>query len=263
MSDEQEWEDAGSMEATGHAGPWPAFVDLFAATTLVLLVFFVVIAYRYIGDVGDAVRVNDLIAQLEQMEKGGQFDVQKQGPDVLLILEERVTFGTSRSELLDPARGTLRDVIGVLREDRFKGLIREIEILGHADRRGDPVENWRLSANRAVSVADFLIRDVRENPCTIIASGRGAYFPRDSSLNVDALPPAARAAAYSRDRRVEILLHPAVTRDRALGRSGCLRGLRATSPVPPAPVAPPVRPRISPDTSAAAAASVTTPRDSA
>lgn len=225
MSDEQEWEDAGSIEASGHAGPWPAFVDLFAATTLVLLVFFVVMAYRYIGDVDVGVRVNELVERLEELERStGQFEVQRQGADVLLILEEQVTFNTGEATLLPSAHPTLRRVLGLVRGAEFDSLIREIEILGHADRRGDPVKNWRLSAERAVSVGDFLVQSLGENPCTIIASGRGAYFPRDSTVDVDALPPAARAAAYSRDRRVEILLHPAVTRDRALGRSGCLRG---------------------------------------
>jgi outer membrane protein OmpA-like peptidoglycan-associated protein len=231
MSDEQEWEDAGSLEAGGHAGPWPAFVDLFAATTLVLLVFFVVIAYRYIGDVGDAVRVGELIQQLRQMERaGGQFEVRQQGPDVLLILEERVTFKTGQAILLDPARETLRDVATLLRREQFQGLVREIEILGHADRRGDPVANWRLSAERAVSVADFLVHSVSANPCTIIASGRGAYFPRDTALDVGGLSPQQRVAAFARDRRVEIVLHPAVTRDRAAGRTGCLRALPETAP---------------------------------
>jgi outer membrane protein OmpA-like peptidoglycan-associated protein len=226
MSDQSEWEDAGSMEAGGHVGPWPAFVDLFAATTLVLLVFFVVIAYRYIGEVGDAVKVRQLVATLEEMKRsGGQFEVQKQGADVLLILEERVTFQTGQAVLLEPAKETLREVVTILRRDKFKGLVREIEILGHADRRGDPVSNWRLSANRAVSVADFLVHSVGSNPCTIIASGRGAYFPRDTVVNIRALPPAQRQAEYARDRRVEIVLHPAVARDRETGRSGCLRSV--------------------------------------
>jgi outer membrane protein OmpA-like peptidoglycan-associated protein len=246
MSDEQEWEDAGSLEAGGHAGPWPAFVDLFAATTLVMLVFFVVIAFRYIGDVSIGVRIDQLERRLKALESsGGQFEVKREGAVVLLILEEQVTFKTGEATLLPSAHPTLRRVLSLVRGAEFDTLIREVEILGHADRRGDPVSNWRLSAERAVSVADFLVRSLGENPCTIIASGRGAYFPRVPGLRVDTLPAPARASAYARDRRVEIVLHPVVNRDRLVGRAGCLRGLPAARAVPPP--ARPALPRVVPD----------------
>lgn len=221
-AEEGEWEDAGAIDAEGHGGPWPAFVDLFAATTLILLVFFAVIAYRYVDDVGGAVRVRQLYAKLQAMEsRNGQFDVQQHGPDVLLVLEERVSFKTGQAALLDPARQTLRQVVGLLEEPQFTGLIREIEVLGHADRRGDAFKNWLLSANRAVSVSQFLVDSLGTNPCVVIASGRGAFFPRDTTVRPERLRGRAQLEAYARDRRVEILLHPAVGRKQAVGRAGC------------------------------------------
>jgi outer membrane protein OmpA-like peptidoglycan-associated protein len=224
FTEQDEWEDAGSLESDGHVGPWPAFVDLFAATTLVLLVFFVVIASRYIGEVGDVVRVQQLYDQMEQLQEQGRgFTVEKQGADVLLVLEERVTFHTNDADLLPPAREVLRQVADLLQRKQFNGLVREIEILGHADRRGDAFRNWQLSANRAVSVAQFLVDSIKVSPCTVIASGRGAYFPRDSALRPEILSGREQLEAYARDRRVEVLLHPVVAKDRSVGRSGCRR----------------------------------------
>jgi outer membrane protein OmpA-like peptidoglycan-associated protein len=223
--EEGEWEDAGAIDSEGHGGPWPAFVDLFAATTLILLVFFAVIAYRYVDDVGDTVRVRQLYDQLQGMEaRSGQFAVQQQGPDVLLVLEERVSFQTGQAALLDPARHTLRQVLHLLDEREFEGLIREIEVLGHADRRGNAFKNWLLSANRAVSVSQFLVDSLGLSPCIVIASGRGAYFPRDTTVRPESLRGQAQLDAYARDRRVEILLHPAVGREKAVGRRGCREG---------------------------------------
>jgi outer membrane protein OmpA-like peptidoglycan-associated protein len=219
--DHTRWDDSDSVDP-GAVGPWPGFVDLFAATSLVFLVFFVVIAARYVGEVGDVVRVRNLIHQLAELESSaGSFVVQQQGPDVLLILEESVTFETGRATLLPTVRGTLAAVVRLLQRDTFRGLVREVEILGHADPRGNSFANWGLSAERAVAVAQFLVDSLRVNPCIILASGLGSYFPRDSTANADLLPLSQRDAFYARDRRVEILLHPAVAKARSARRVGC------------------------------------------
>jgi outer membrane protein OmpA-like peptidoglycan-associated protein len=219
--EEHEWGDE-TAGVDSHVGPWPAFVDLFAATSLVFLVFFIVVSYRYVGEAGSGVKVRQLYDVLSQLEKKNhQFVVQQQGADVLLILEERVTFRTGEAILLPEARGVLSKLVEILQGREFAGLIREIEILGHADRRGNAFSNWQLSAERAVSVAQFLVESKRISPCIVTASGRGAYFPRDSATRPDTLSLAARSAAYASDRRVEILLRPTVTREKSAGRSGC------------------------------------------
>jgi outer membrane protein OmpA-like peptidoglycan-associated protein len=143
---------------------------------------------------------------------------------VLIILEEAVTFPVNEwrlSTLQPPAKRTLRSVDSLLRAPEFAGLVREVEILGNADRRGDSFENWRLSAHRAVTVAEFMVDSLERNPCEIVPSGRGAFYPRDTTLNPDTLPPAARLAAYARDRRIEVLLHPVVAGEASPARHGC------------------------------------------
>ena len=218
-----DWGDGGGGPEADHGGPWPAFVDLFAATALVLLVFFVAIAFLYIRDTRDSSKAALLYKELGKLRgSGNRFKVSQQGVDVLLILEEGFSFAQDSSTLLDPARETLREVFHVLSEPGLKKLVRETEVLGHADRSGVRFKNWQLSAQRAVSVAQFLVDSLHINPCSIVAAGRGAYFPRDSTAKPYSLKPKERAAEFARDRRVEIVLHPSVPRDQSLGRSGCL-----------------------------------------
>ena len=223
MTDEVGWEEV-TLEERDHAGPWPAFVDLFAATSLVVLVLFIVIASRYVRQTGDTVRVRELYEQLKRVEQGNRFIVREQKPDVLVILEEAVTFPVREwqlTELKDPAKQTLRSIDSLLKAPQFAGLVREIEILGHADRRGDAFDNWRLSAHRAVTVAEFMVDSLQRDPCAIVPAGRGAFYPRDPSVDPDKLAPTAREAAFARDRRIEVLLHPVVAGDPGLSHQQC------------------------------------------
>lgn len=221
-------DDWGEFDQPGHAGetgPWPAFVDLFAATALILLVFFVVIAARYVEEQGVAVRMGQLLNALDSVQQRsphGGFTVQEQKPDVLIILEEKVTFRTNEWTLLEPAKETLGRVHGIIHSKQFGGLIREIEIVGHADRRGSPALNWQLSTNRAMTVARYFIETLHDDPCIIVPSGRGAFFPRNPTILPDTLAPAKRDSVYASDRRIEVLLHPTVGNARAAGRAGCL-----------------------------------------
>lgn len=221
--EEAGWEEI-SLDDRDHAGPWPAFMDLFVATSLIVLVLFIVIAFRYVKQTGDIVRVHELYAELKKVEQGNRFSVQERKPDVLIILEEAVTFPKDKWELVtlqEPAKQTLRSIDSLLRRPEFRGLVREVEIFGHADRRGDRFNNWRLSANRAVTVAEYMVRVLGRRPCEIVPSGRGAFYPRDTILNPDTLPRGARDAAYARDRRIEVLLHPVVAGEDSASRQGC------------------------------------------
>jgi len=219
--------ESGDLGDSGHVGPWPAFVDLFAATSLVFLVFFTIIAFRYVVEVGDGVRVKQLFERLKELEKGRSgFTVRRDGPDVLVTLEEHVAFPSGESTigtLKDSARKALRDVYRLVDADtsKFKGLIREIDILGHADPRGDALKNWQLSSDRAVSVAKFYV-DLGGDPCRIVPSGHGAYFPRDPTINPDTIrDPKRFAGVMASDRRIEVLLRPAMARREPAGRKRC------------------------------------------
>src|SRR5215210_945121 len=92
----------GAVTEEDHIGPWPAFVDLFAATSLIMLVFFAVIGFLYIREKGIGVRPEPLIKELQSLPRYGKtFTVGRVGPDVLITLEEAVTFPRNRSGLAD------------------------------------------------------------------------------------------------------------------------------------------------------------------
>ncbi|HET7463731.1 MAG TPA: OmpA family protein [Longimicrobium sp.] len=221
-------------EESPQAGPWPAFVDLFAATSLVLLVFFAVLATRYLRlEADDRVvrtQVDSLYSTLQGMARDtGRFTVSRQGLDVLIVLEENVSFPRSHaslSEMKEEGRNRLRTIGGLVHGPMFKDLIHEVEVIGHADstqyhaRRGEsPARtNWELSSARAAAVAQFLVDSLGFDPCQIISSGRGEYYPRDRSTPGAAAAPGEDPLAP--DRRVEILLHSRIG-DTSQMRPGC------------------------------------------
>ncbi|MDB4912399.1 MAG: flagellar motor protein MotB [Gemmatimonadetes bacterium] len=229
---------------SGHVGPWPAFVDLFAASTLILLVFFLVMSFVFLKSRGNGVQIQQLKKELEALAQRDHqsFQVLQEGTDVLIVMEEKVTFPQNQSSLdslrID-AREALRN-IGCLIFDkeaaitqtcprvasptiagRFESLIREVEVVGHADRwkfrAGAGQTNWGLSAARAVTVAQFLVDSVGLNPCIIVPSGRGEFFPRDPRHQATS----SRDTLNALDRRIELLLHPKVVGHADAGRPGC------------------------------------------
>ncbi|HKG92623.1 MAG TPA: OmpA family protein [Gemmatimonadaceae bacterium] len=209
-----------------HIGPWPAFVDLFAATTLIMLVFFAVIGFLYIREKSIGVRTQQLKKALQGVaDRQKTFSVQQVGADVLIILEERVTFPLSQSSPLKPEGQRALRAIGDTLKAGLLDSIAGIEIVGHADpspyAAGSGLTNWGISASRAATVAKFLVDSVRLDGCLLIPSGRGEYYPRDTAR-------AARARTPNEsDRRIELLLHPVVTGAPSRGRRPGCRPIRA------------------------------------
>jgi flagellar motor protein MotB len=211
-----QWESPEPSGHEEHGGPWPALADLFVAATMILLLFFVVIVAGFVQSVSGGNRVRELYRQLDSLaRKERTFSVKQVDQDVLIVFEEQVTFRQgeySLDSLKESAKGTLREISKKVTEDTaFRNLVKEIEVVGHADPKRYTrfgLTNWGLSAARAATVAQFLVDTVGVNPCMIISSGRGEYYPRDPGADTSAQSGPARDFAYSRDRRIEILLHP-------------------------------------------------------
>lgn len=215
----------GHLSFGDHGGPWPALADLFAATSLIMLVFFAVMAFGYVQASGKGPEVDRLFSELDSLARREKtFSVEKVGVDVLVVLEENVTFPRNRSGLADlkpEGRAALRSIGAVTREENFSRWIREIEVVGHADqtqfRKNSGLTNWGISTARAATVAEFMVDSVRLNPCHVIPSGRGEYFPRDTTAKM------RTDLTDARDRRIELLLHPIIPGNTSTGRPGCNR----------------------------------------
>lgn len=169
----------------GQIGPWPAFVDLFAGMSLVLLALCAVIARLHVQA---EQRVGELAAKLAPAEKPvsqadvmlhftklrdhlqelaqqtGAFKVvEDRNKNLLLILEADAAFQKDRfgiQNLRDTAKRALGEIARLLMQDSVRKYTARIEIVGHADKRLAPssqlMGNWQLSAARAATVAQYL-----------------------------------------------------------------------------------------------------------
>ncbi|UCG57432.1 MAG: OmpA family protein [Phycisphaerales bacterium] len=117
---------------------------------------------------------------------------------ITVTLPNKILFASGKATLKSATSAELDDIYSVLRQ-KYAG--KELDVVGHTDT--DPIkkspwkDNWELSAQRALSVARYLIkRGVPERQ--IQASGCGAARPIASN---------ATASGKARNRRVEIVVH--------------------------------------------------------
>ncbi|MCX5637202.1 MAG: OmpA family protein [Planctomycetota bacterium] len=152
--------------------------------------------------------IDELQKQIEVLKKspaeatgfGPGYDV-KFNPaagTITVTLPDALLFGSGKAELKKASIAELDHIQSVVRE-KYAG--RQIDVIGHTDT--DPIkkskwkDNWELSAQRALTVARYLIqRGVSENK--IRAVGCGESRPIASN---------ATAAGKTKNRRVEIVVH--------------------------------------------------------
>jgi flagellar motor protein MotB len=229
-------------EAEEHVA-WPAFVDLFSATTLLFIAFVGVFIYLLMAEVGEnATHRRAILDQLQKQSAGGRlFQVDTSDQQfVRIILRERATFpvGEYRWETLrDSGKVALNRISRVLKHSSLAPLYREVRVLGHSDQSpypGSDFSNWELSASRAAVVARYLVDVERVDACKVSATGRGPYYPTSRTAEAN--------------RRIEIQIVPGLSRGRA--PSGCNprgdRGSRRPAPAMEPSVVPSVVPSVAP-----------------
>lgn len=196
---------------------WPAFVDLFAATSLLFITLIGVFVYVAVVKQSELETTRRQIARrlAEVSQQGQLFGVDSTDPQfVRIVLRERATFPQGRFQwttLRDSGKTALKEIGEALKDEELRGLYREIRVLGHTDRVPfDNVgfTNWELSAARAAVVARYLVNWVQVDPCRVSATGRGPYFPVDTN-DLEA------------NRRIEIQIVPRPKRD-AEAADGCM-----------------------------------------
>lgn len=131
---------------------------------------------------------------MEQELSGTGVGVAREGDTLILRMPSDVTFSTASYTIDSSFYPVLDDVARVLREyDRSI-----VDIVGHADSRGEAAYNQTLSENRAASVAGYLINQgvMRER---LFVGGRGEMAPIASN-DTD--------QGRAMNRRVEIVIRP-------------------------------------------------------
>jgi outer membrane protein OmpA-like peptidoglycan-associated protein len=195
---------------------WPAFVDLFSATSLLFIAFVGVFIFLLLFQEGVAATNRDAILQhlTKRSQKGRLFEVDSSDQQfVRIVLKERATFdfGQYRWESLrDSGRVALRTIANVLADDKLQAMYREVRILGHSDQSpypGTAFSNWELSASRAAVVARFLVAQPGVDACKLSATGLGPYHP------IDVRQPEL-------NRRIEIQIVPSLAHNGAPQEGG-------------------------------------------
>jgi outer membrane protein OmpA-like peptidoglycan-associated protein len=197
-------------------GPWPAFADLLAATTLLFLILFAALAVPAMQRAGQAdaltstlVRIDTVLSRAAQ-EQG--VEVNRVGDYVLVRIPGEATFPLNRfemSELKPGGRAILTRLGEYLEANRLLDDIDQIQVVGHTSHEGSEERNWVLSASRAATVSLFLIQNVGIPACKVSALGRSRYYP--------AKPDAARGRSVVDpfDRRIELEIRPVLPSDSA------------------------------------------------
>jgi outer membrane protein OmpA-like peptidoglycan-associated protein len=207
-------------EIDGDVAVWPAFVDLLAATALVLVAFLAVVLVAV-----EAGRGGEIVTQKQALEEalrnselgfGSVYDLETS--DILLVqinLREDKTFPRGAyawESLHSDARRSLLSIGEALRDSLIDQAYREIRVVGHSDQDpypdSVPYSNWELSGSRAAVVARFLVEDVGLDPCRIRAIGLGPYYPKVRPEGPGTL---LTDQEKERNRRIELQFIPAAS----------------------------------------------------
>jgi outer membrane protein OmpA-like peptidoglycan-associated protein len=207
---ELERDDEAGPEA---GGPWPAFADLLAATTLLFLILFAAVAVPALHKAGEAEAAANTIRRIQRVISPAAQDsvsVLRVGDYLLVRIVGEATFPRDRYQLSDlkpEGKEILRRFGTLLRRDSVLPLIDQVQVVGHTSSEGSEERNWVLSTSRAATVSLFLIDSVRVPACRIAALGRSRYYPVD--------PRTARQsdAVNELDRRIELEIRPIIPSD--------------------------------------------------
>ncbi|UCD50699.1 MAG: OmpA family protein [Phycisphaerales bacterium] len=156
----------------------------------------------------DQQTIDELRRQIEELNRtpadatgfGEGYDVAFD-PDagtITVTLQNTILFASGKAALKNATSAELDHILSVLKS-KYAG--KEIDVVGHTDtdpiRKSEWKDNWELSAQRALSVARYLIQHgIPEDQ--IQASGCGPARP---------VAPNTSSAGKAKNRRVEIVVH--------------------------------------------------------
>ncbi len=199
------------------AGPWPAFADLLAATTLLFLILFAAIAVpalrrRHAAEValqGKRSTLGEIVRILTPKDTS-IVRVREVGDYVRVLIPGYATFPLNQYEIwqLKPEGKEVLRALGdsIVKNPQLLKAIDQIQVVGHTSVEGGEEHNFRLSGDRAATVALFLIDSVGISPCKVTSLGRSRYYPPD--------PEAARAGRIDPSaRRIELEIRPVIQAD--------------------------------------------------
>ncbi len=160
------------------------FLVKIVSLTLALFSAMAVAADREILSIGKATSESSLIQEFlfpEAKCESTAYQCMSVRPSVDRAVGMEVRFPTNSAELTPAARAQLEPLGKVLATRSGKLAPGEIVIEGHADARGSPDLNKRLSQERANSVVKHLVTAYHIDPQALQSIGRGEQQLRDPS----------------------------------------------------------------------------------
>lgn len=140
----------------------------------------------------------ELQGKLKSLIEAGELEVYVRRGRMIIGLPSGVLFGSGKAELSKKGKKTVGQVAKVLQS--LEG--RRIEIAGHTDNvpigKSTYVDNWELSAVRALTVTRFLVEG-GVDPANLSAAGYGEHDPVGNNKN---------RSGRKKNRRIELILVP-------------------------------------------------------
>ncbi|HSU17489.1 OmpA family protein [Longimicrobium sp.] len=202
----------GAGDEEGDGGPWPAFADLLAATTLLFLILFAALAVPAMQRAHQADAQASNLARIDSVllrAADRHVSVQRVGDYVLVRIAEEATFPKNEHALalMKPEGRAILHDFGRFLSGGLVNEIDQVQVVGHTSSEGSDERNWVLSSARAATVALFLIDSAGVPACRVSALGRSHYYP--------VRPARARAGAKAdpADRRIELEIRPQLPGD--------------------------------------------------
>ena len=204
--------DHDDLTSEGTASPWPAFADLLAASTLLFLILFAVIAVPALARNQQLEGQRSTIQRIYSTLDSSQFDVEPVGDYLLVTIGGDATFPHDKYQLADmkaEGKAVLRRLADTLRVYNLLDSIDQVQVVGHTSSEGSDEHNWRLSSERAASIALFFIAETGLPACKVTALGRGPFYPVNPEL------ARREARVMPEDRRIELEIRPVIVGDSA------------------------------------------------
>lgn len=137
----------------------------------------------------------EVMTSLSTMDLGDAVDVNLTDEGLVITLQDKITFYSGESTLLEEAKGVMHTVAAILTKNQKYDVV----VAGHTD--NVPIDderfrsNWELSTSRASNIVRFLSEVEGVAPERLTAAGYGEYHPIATNDT---------ASGRGRNRRVEI-----------------------------------------------------------
>ncbi len=147
-------------------------------------------------------QAKEIEKRLSEEIKKGQITLKRFHDKLIINLDDKICFDSGSAELKREVMPALQKITSILIN------YPENRIIVEGDTDNVPIstarfrDNWQLSAERALSVLNYILRDKKLNPTRFSVAGFGEYNP---------ILPNNTAANRALNRRVDIVVVPRLT----------------------------------------------------